>query len=43
MTQYILRKKLDTTTFENYLKPAQETNQFSNGGHATQCIRNTCS
>jgi len=38
MTQYILRKKLDTTTFENYLMPAQETNQFSNGGHATSVL-----
>jgi dTDP-4-amino-4,6-dideoxygalactose transaminase len=38
MTQYILHKKLDIPTFENYLKPAQETNQFSNGGHATRVL-----
>ncbi len=35
---YILRKKLDIPTFENYLMPAQETNQFSNGGHATRVL-----
>jgi dTDP-4-amino-4,6-dideoxygalactose transaminase len=34
MTTYILNKKLHTDSFVDYLKIAQETNQFSNGGWA---------
>ena len=38
MTQYILRKKLNSSVFEKYLQTAQETNQFSNGGAAVRLL-----
>ena len=38
MTPFILPKKLDIRTFEIYINPAQETNQFANGGQATRIL-----
>ena len=38
MTPFILPKKLDIRTFETYINPAQETNQFANGGQATRIL-----
>ena len=38
MTSFILPKKLDIRTFEIYINPAQESNQFANGGSATRIL-----
>ena len=38
MTPFILPKKLDIRTFEIYINPAQESNQFANGGQATRIL-----
>ena len=40
MTQYILRKKIDYNNLQTYLKTAQETNQFANGGWAVKELEN---
>ena len=38
MTPFILPKKLDIRTFEIYINPAQESNQFANGGSNLQTM-----
>jgi dTDP-4-amino-4,6-dideoxygalactose transaminase len=38
MNPYILRKKLNIIQFEKHIQPAQESNQFSNGGAAVRLL-----
>lgn len=38
MNPYILPKKLNITQFEKYIQPAQESNQFANGGVTVQLL-----
>ena len=38
MTQFILRKNLNIKSFENYISPAQKTNQFANYGSAVRLL-----
>lgn len=40
MNQFILRKKLNIKSFENYIAPAQKSNQFSNNGNAVKLLEN---